>query len=332
VKVFVTGATGLIGAHTARALMDAGHSLRLLVRNRQVAERYFNKHGYAVDDLVVADMLDTTQVRQAMRGCDAVFHAAAAVDLNPRNADKTLANNLGGIDSIIGTAYELGISKILYVSSMGALFTPNQQVLNEQSPLAGASDPYSKSKELAEVKVRELQLAGAPIVITYPFGVFGPEDPKLSESNAAFCEFINTLVPITSSGLQFIDVRDLAEVHRQLLEKELAPQRHQERYVVAGHFYPWREFAALLRQSTPHRVLAVPVPGLLFRWLGQCFDIARRFVAISFPISKEAMHIVTQCAPSDSSKLLNTLDFTFRPAAQTVNDTSAWLAANKLIK
>ena len=331
-KIFVTGATGLIGAHTARTLMDAGHSLRLLVRQPKVAQQYFSEHGYQVDDLVVADMLDKTAVREAMRGCDAVFHAAAAVDLNPKNADKTLANNLGGIDSIIGTAHELGIGKILYVSSMGALFSPNQQVLNEQSPLAQASDPYSKSKEMAELKVRELQLAGAPIVITYPFGVFGPEDPKLSESNAAFCEFLNTLVPITSSGLQFIDVRDLAQVHQQLLEKDLAEQRHEERYVVAGHFYPWREFAELLRRSTPHRVLAVPVPGVVFRWLGYCFDIARRFVAIPFPISKEAMYIVTQCAPSDSSKLLNTLSFTFRPAEQTVRDTSAWLAANQLIK
>src|ERR1700754_4355128 len=95
-KVFRTGATGFVGAHTALALLAAGHELRLLVRNERAACEWFSARGHHIDDFVTADIHDQTALRHAMAGCDAVFHAAAAVSLDPRKAQEMYSTNVSG--------------------------------------------------------------------------------------------------------------------------------------------------------------------------------------------------------------------------------------------
>lgn len=332
-KVFVTGATGFVGAHTARALLDAGHEVRLLVRNRAAAEAYFAAHGYRVSDFVVRDMGDKAAVKKGMEGCDAVVHAAAVVDLNAKNAEQTLANNLQGIDSVIGSACELGIPKILYVSSMSTFFVPDASlVLDERSPLASANDPYSKSKQLCEVKVRALQEQGYPIVITYPSGVFGPDDPKMSQSNDAFIKFHNLIVPMTPSGIQYVDVRDVALAHVLLLERELAADRTQERYMLAGHFSPWAELADRLERASGIRIRRVPIPGPVFRFFGSLFDLLRYLFPISLPVSAESTRIVTQSPRYDSSHVQQVTGLRFRDPQQTFADSFAWACEGGYIR
>ncbi|MGJ8686178.1 MAG: NAD-dependent epimerase/dehydratase family protein [Spongiibacteraceae bacterium] len=331
-RVFVTGATGLVGAHTALALLQAGHELRLLVRNRAAAERWFAAQGYQLDDFVVADMLDRDAVLTGMAGCHAVVHAAALVDLNIKNAEQTLTKNLAGVDNVVGGAHALGIKKILYVSSMAVLIDPRHEVLHEELELAEAKDAYARSKRMCEEKIRDWQEAGAPIITTYPSGVFGVEDPKLSESNMALLKFLTLLVPLTSSGFQFVDARDLGRVHTKLLELPLPSDRCKARYITAGHFLPWQEFAQLLDVATNKRLTKVPLPGAIFRMLGWLFDASRRFISIEFPISREAMMLVTQLPPADSSRLLAVVDNAYRPALETLVDTSRWLLASEHIK
>ena len=85
--------------------------------------------------------------------------------------------------------------------------------------------------------VRELQDGGAPIHITYPASVIGPDDPALTEPHQGLITYLANTVPVLPSGNQWVDVRDIAEAHRQLLERTLAPGR----YTLGGHFVPWTE-------------------------------------------------------------------------------------------
>ncbi len=84
-RVLVTGGTGFTGSHTTRALLAAGHHVRLLVRDPAKLKRVFAPDG-APSDFMVGDVTDETAVAEAMRGCDAVFHAAALVDLRRKMA------------------------------------------------------------------------------------------------------------------------------------------------------------------------------------------------------------------------------------------------------
>ncbi|NRB38215.1 MAG: NAD-dependent epimerase/dehydratase family protein [Pseudomonadales bacterium] len=330
-KIFVTGATGLVGAHTTLALLHAGHDVRLLVRNQAAAHSYFLAQGFDLKDFIVTDMLDKEAVKSGMQGCDAVVHMAAIVDLDARNAKRTQATNLQSIDSVIGSACELGIKKILYVSSMSIFYDFTQKMLTENSPLADVKDAYSLSKKLCEIRIRELQAQGKPIITTYPSAVFGPDDPKLAESNYAIVNFFENVLPLTTSGMQFIDARDIAIAHRLLIEGELGEDKTQERYILGGTYTPWADLGGFIEQAAGQKISKVKVPGAIFRLLGVLFDVARIFVPIKFPISKESMRIVTQLPPTTSDKLFAKTGMAFRPVEETLKDTIEWLRKAKHI-
>lgn len=324
-KVFITGATGFIGAHTALALLGAGHELRLLVRDIATAKRYFSDKGFQLDDFIVADMRDKEAVQTAMKGCDAVFHAAALVSLDVGKAGEVINNNIEGVDSVVGSAHRLGIKNIVYVSSNSVLFQPGIKAINEDVPLARPKEAYARSKIECERYVRKLQSEGMPVQITYLPGVFGPDDPKMSESNKGLISFLEMMVPTTSSGLQVVDVRDVAKAHLYLLENPPKGDMQDARYVVGGQFIPWQDVHSMLEGVCAEKISNPTIPGSLLRVAGSLFDLLKKIYPFESPISSEAMAIVTRCMPTDSRKIVQKSGLEFRAAEDTFFDTIQWL-------
>lgn len=324
--IFMTGATGLVGAHTAAALLDAGHSLRLLARTPEKAQRWFAQHRIATDrvELIAGDMSDAALMETAMRGCDAVLHAAAMVSVDPRDGDRVYQGNLDGLAAVIGTAIRLKIPNIVYVSSIAAIFQPGLPRIDEHTPLSHSREAYMRSKIECEKRVREWQQQGAPIHITYPSGVFAPWDPGANESTEALKTFLNTAMVVTSSGMQVVDARDLAAVHRFLLEHGAPAKAVEARYVVAGHFHPWDEMVAIVQGITGQRLRVMRAPGAVFRLFGRLCDVIRKVIPISFPMSTESMIVVTQWSPADNSRIERLSGIRFRPTEETFRDTIAW--------
>ncbi len=325
-KVFLTGATGMVGAHTALALLRAGCELRMLVRDRARAQSWFTAQGYDNLDFYVADMRGQRVVEAGLLGCDAVIHAAAVVNLDPRHKAETLQANLAGVENVVATAVKLGIPKIIYVSSLAVLMNEHVSRITEDGPFGPAGDAYTSAKLACEHRVRDLQRAGAPIVITYPAAVMGPEDPGLSESNAALTLFVNRFVPVTSSGLQIVDVRDLAQSHVMMLKQGFQGEPENWRYIVGGHFVPWSALADVLRRDCGLRLRVLPLPGAALRMGGALMDLARRLVSIEFPLSRESARIATRLVSADSGKLERDFGFSFRDLATTLRDSLTWLA------
>src|SRR5262249_7028585 len=145
--VLVTGGTGFVGSHSVRALQSAGHTLRLLARSREKAQRVFPDAAPA--DMVVGDVTDPAAVAQALDGVDAVVHCAAVVAIEERCAQEVRATNLRAVQLVVGGAAERGVGAIVYVSSLGALFAPGAP-LSERSPIAAAESPYARSKAEGE--------------------------------------------------------------------------------------------------------------------------------------------------------------------------------------
>lgn len=325
-KVFVTGATGFVGAHTARALLAAGRQVRFLARNPGLLKQYFAAHGHAVDDIAIGDIRDRDAVRKALTGCDAVFHAAAAVALDPRRAQETYDNNVGGMKAVVGAAVDAGIRNIVYVSSLSVLFHPNRPRIDEATPLADCRNPYAKSKRDCDEYVRTLQQQGVPIQMSYPAGVIGPDDPKLCESNYAVAAFVSQMLPRTSTGIQSVDARDLAQAHCWMLQHPPVTAFEAGRYVIGGNFYPWEELRTMLERILGRRVTAPALPGGVLRAIGAATDFMQKFVPFQTHMSAEAMAYVTQWSPADSSKFLKVSGLKFRPGEETYADTIRWLA------
>ena len=101
-NVMVTGGTGFVGFHTVRALVNAGHSVRLLVRSPEKMQRVFAPFGLENLPYIQGDITDETSVNHALKGCNAVVHSAALVSVHASDSEKVLNNNLLGTRLVLG--------------------------------------------------------------------------------------------------------------------------------------------------------------------------------------------------------------------------------------
>jgi len=325
--VFVSGATGFVGYHTVRALLHAGHRVRLGVRNPDKMKALYEPLGIDTSDHVVGEITDEHAIHQALEGVDGVVHAAGMVSLDANKADLIFDTNVTGTRLVVGGAAERGLQSIIHVSSVTALYDPWVSVLDESLPPAQQTTPYGRSKAAAEEYVRTLISDGANIAITYPATVLGPDDPAMSEGSQGLAIFYNQAFVRTSTGMQVIDVRDLAEVHVRLLEEEKAGP-----YVVAGHYRSWDEVGLAMERVTGQRLRKVRAPGWILRQLGSLVDVAGRFVSLETPATGEGVKYATRWIVADDSKVRSELDFRFRPLEETLADTTRWLAEQGHIK
>ena len=322
-KVLVTGGTGFIGAHTVKAVADAGHDVRLLVRNPQRIEESLVPLGGGIDDFVVGDIKDEASVRRAMDGCEAVVHAAAEVSVERRRAADVLATNPRGTQLVIDTAIDQGLDPLVHVSSVAALFTPGVKLVSAELSPAKVATAYSQSKAQAEEHVRRRQAEGAPIVITYPAAVWGPPAGQaIGESIAALEHYARHGVLMSAGALSFIDVRDLAAIHAAALTPGQGPRR----YMCGGHYVRMREYARLLHDVTGRRYRVVPVPEVALRAVGTVMDVVMRLVPIDSPLTHEGMTLLTRWVPTDDSAFHEDLGVELRDPHETVRDAIVGLA------
>ena len=320
-KVLVTGGTGFTGSHTVRALVAAGHEVRLLVRDARKVRRVFEPHGLVLSDLVVGDMTDPAAVEKALAGCDGVVHSAALVDLRRASARLVEDTNARGVELVVGGAVERGLPRIVYVSSLSVFFVPGGPPVSPELPIAHATTAYARSKAQAEVYVRQLQARGASVRISYPAGIVGPDDPGMSDANHAVYSWFKDTGVVTSSGFQPVDVRDVAALHVKLLELPAGAHR----YAAAAEMLPWGEIYPLLDRITGRRVRRFAVPGWLMRAAGSVGDVVKRVYDFNFPLTRDSMEFATQWPGADTARTTRELGVAFRPIEETYRDTLAWM-------
>ncbi|MEH6581758.1 MAG: SDR family NAD(P)-dependent oxidoreductase [Halioglobus sp.] len=319
--VFVTGATGFIGFHTVLALLEAGHTVRLGVRNLEKMNALYEAHGIEITDYALGEITDKKAVDAALQGCDAVVHTAAMVSLDANLAEQMYHTNVTGTKLVIGGAVEQGIESIVHVSSAAAVFDRFAPVVDESLPLAEQTSAYGRSKSDSEKFVRGLISEGARVAITYPSSVLGPQDPAMSEGNQGIAIFFNQTFVKTSSGMQIIDVRDLARVHVALLEDQSSGS-----YLVSGHFRSWDELGDTLDRVTGRTLRKFKIPGWMLRGLGAAVDFSSKYISFDTLFTGEAAMYGTQWVYVDDRKVREALAIRYLPLETTLADTIRWLA------
>lgn len=318
-RILVTGGTGFVGAWTSRAVQDAGHQVRFLVRDPAKLEVSAGALGVTTSDHVVGDMTDAEAVRRALDGCDAVVHCAAVVALDPEASDRMARANLAGARNVLGQAVERGLDPVVHVSSVAAVFRPDLDLLTGDLPLAEGLDAYGRSKAEVERYARGLQDAGAPVHITYPGMVVGPPAGQmLGEATDGVRAAVRMrVIPGREAAWTVCDVRDLGRVHAALLR----PGRGPGRWAAGGVRLGVPQIAAALQAASGRRIVTLPVPDRGLRGVGHALDR----IGIRTKISGPAMEYYTRMPESDNGPVERELGVSFRDPVRTLADTVAGL-------
>jgi dihydroflavonol-4-reductase len=320
-RVMVTGGTGFVGSHIVRQLLHAGHEPVMLVRNAEKAQVIYQQIAVKVPTLVTGDVIDQASVRRALVNCDAVVHCAAGTPINAGDSSELFTTNVQGTRNVADAAMDAGVGRIIYLSSITAIFNSDASQVTAEAPLTPSSMAYGRSKIEAERYLRELQAQSAPISIVYPGGVLGPDDPGLSDAFKALIHRFNEGFRITEGGMQHVDVRDLATFVVALLRDTT----NCGRYLLPGPFRTWAELAELLACVSGYPLQKIQARGWVFRALGRYYDLKRWFTDVDSPISAETMRYSTLWPHVATSAKHADLGLHYRSPEQTFSDSLRWL-------
>ncbi len=219
----VTGATGFVGWHVARTLLDRGHSVRALARDPAKLRELPGVEP------VQGDLRDPESLERAVAGCGVVYHIAADYRLWTRQPEQMFQSNVDGTRAMLEASKRAGVDRFVYTSTVGCIGFPPGGLGDEQTPvtLDQMQGPYKRSKFLAERVALEFAAAGFPVVIVNPTAPVGDHDFKPTPTGKIIVDFVSGKMPAyLDTGLNVVDVEDVAEGHLLACERGTAGERY----------------------------------------------------------------------------------------------------------
>ncbi len=310
----VTGGSGFLGSHIARALTERGDTVRVTVRAGSPRD---NLVGLAAE-VVTADILDRRAVRRALKDVDRVFHVAGANSLRA-DTDTLFRTNVDGTDVVLSEALRAGVERVVHTSSIAAIGpAPRGSTADEsQAFRAGRLGlPYLNSKREAEAVCLRHAAHGLPVVIVNPGHVFGAGDVHRS-STEIVRRVLRREIPFYVDGaINIVDVADVARGHL------LADERGEvgERYILGNrNFTLDRLFADLGRVGgVEPPAVKLPLPAALALVRGLAVAPGRPAVT-----DRELIG-AAQWWAFRSTKAKRDLGWTPSPHEETLETTVAW--------
>jgi dihydroflavonol-4-reductase len=256
----VTGAAGFVGSHVARQLVNAGHTVRVLVRPQSNLAQL---QGLVLQR-VEGDLRDAASIRRAMDGVQQVYHVAADYRLWTRHPEEIYQTNVEGTRCLFAAARDAGVERIVYTSTVATMAIPGHGADLPSEETAATVEQmighYKRSKFLAEMEATKAAAAGVPVVIVNPTAPVGPGDWKPTPTGKIIVDFLNGKMPAyVDTGLNVVAVEDVAAGHL------LAAQRGRigQRYILGNRNMTLKEILDALaaitgrpapRMKLPHAV------------------------------------------------------------------------------
>jgi dihydroflavonol-4-reductase len=327
-KVFLTGASGFIGASLARVLLGEGYAVKALVRSGTDLR---NLKGLDIE-LCQGDLRDRESLEKGLEGCDTLYHAAADYRLWTRKPADMYDINVGGTRNILAAALEQGVSRVVYTSSVGTLGNPgNGTPGDETTPvtLADMVGHYKKSKFLAEREAESFVARGLPLVIVNPSTPIGPLDIKPTPTGKIIVDFLNRKMPAyLDTGLNIIDVEDCARGH--LMAARLG--RTGEKYILGNQNLTLRDIFAMMEEVTglPAPKVRLPyTPILLAAYVNEAYS----YLTGKEPLIPLAgVQMARKFMFFDSAKAVRELGLPQRPVIDALRRAVEWFRSNGYAK
>jgi dihydroflavonol-4-reductase len=264
VRVLVTGANGHLGFALVKHLLTRGHAVRASVRSLADRAKAAPLTALAGVELVEADVYARDQLRDAVRGIDVLFHAAAVFKLVATAAEghDMVRSSVEGTENVLRAAAAAGVPKVVMTSSIYALplATRDGPAVTEDKWAQDLRVPYIRAKTQAEHSAwqlaRELKL---DLVTLLPGAIAGPgfrrNTPSIDTIECLMRGYFRWCIP--DMNLPYVDVRDVAAAHSLAGETKCSG-----RFIVCNDVAPsFAEIIEIMRRidrSVPAPLMRVP--------------------------------------------------------------------------
>ncbi len=319
-RCFVTGGTGQIGSALVRALLVAGHDVRVLVLPRDPWARA--AIGALDVALVTGDVLDRETLPEER--FDWVFHLAADQSFWRGDERRQRAVNVGGVANMLAWARARNSARFVHVSSLlavGVAAEPHE-VMNERTSFNGADLGlmYAQTKHEGEALVRAASEKGLPAVIVNPGTVVGPWDHGRHVLRMLRSLISGPLRGFAPGGNNIVDPRDVAAGMIAAAERGQVGQR----YLLTGRNLTYRELGIAVARAAGAPPPRLRYPSSMLRAVAAILDPLGRATGRRPPLTPDDVTVGCGFAYYDNARARDELGFTARPLDETISDAVAW--------
>jgi nucleoside-diphosphate-sugar epimerase len=324
-KELVIGASGFLGSHVTRQLVEPGASganVRVMLRRTSSTE--------GIDDLDVercyGDVFDDDALRAAMTGCDVVYYCVVDARMWLRDPEPLFRTNVEGLRNVLDAALDANLKRFVFTSTIGALAVSDSRLVTEDDPhnwdQGGA---YIEARVAAEKMVMSYAHdKGLPAVAMCVATTYGPRDWGPTPHGSVLAEVAAGRFPFYMDySAEVVGIEDAARA--MLLAAEHG--RNGERYIISDRYMSVRELHEIAATAVGRRPPRIGIPMPVLRAGARINDWLARLLRRDLPFAYAGMQMVQLMSPLDHGKAERELGWTPEPVEDSIRKAAVWFAA-----
>jgi dihydroflavonol-4-reductase len=316
-KKLVLGASGFLGSHVTRRLVEQGDDVRVMLRRTSSTK--------AIDDLDVercyGDLYDDDALRAAMAGCDVVYYCVVDARMWLRDPAPLFRTNVEGLRNVLDIATEpeiaAGLRKFVFTSTVGTLAISDTRLVTEEDEHNwNGGGAYIEARVAAEnllfEYVRERDLPGVAMCVST---TYGPRDWQPTPHGSQIAMIAAGRMPFYPDiGLEVVGIEDAARA--MLLAADHG--RVGERYIVSDRYMTMGEIQRIVAEAAGVRPARIRIPRSVLRVAARANDIAARVLRRDLPFAAVGQRMVELMSPLDHSKAERELGWKPEPVEESL--------------
>ena len=323
-KVFLTGSTGYIGNQLAFALAKNNFSVNALVRDPK--SNRVPKHKNI--KIFKGDICELNSIRKAIKNCDYVCHTAAFTDLKYDHVDKFYETNVIGTKNVLEAAFESGVEKFLYTSTLSVFGPALYQVpITEHQPrLKSIDNDYQLTKTMSEELVLKYVEMGMPSCILNVSRVYGPGLNTYSNGvNKIIKKIMDDKILVVPSNLDveanYVYIDDV--VNAQIIA--LSNGVSGEHYIIGGENADYNKLFGLAKDVSNSKIKIIRINYKLIRNLIKFYATINSLFGSKSSVTPKILDSLFTNRSASSKKAISTLNYKITPLRMGIRKTIDFL-------
>jgi len=322
-KITVIGATGFIGKHLTRRLVNNGFRVSAIVRNEYKAKDLIDLGV----DIYKGDLTDPDSLNGVLADCDTLFHLANVSKWWLRDKKQYFDVNIKGTKTILEQAERSGVKKVIFTSSVSAIRQPHGVLSREDLEHCGKFESeYGRSKYLAEQEVLKFnKKSSLDIVILNPGVVIGPGDFKIF--GKMVIEFLNNRLKFRAfdqSYVPLVYIDDVVDAHIKAIDN----CKPGEKYILVSENIKIIDLYKMGNKISGDPIPPFEMPAFIIKIMAYFYEL-KAMINGGYPkLAVDAVNAMQQGACASNKKAIEELGINFMPIEIALEKTIKWYKDN----